>query len=157
MGESKKLIFPVAFSHLCPSYTAISIKCFPWGTNNNKQLLVNALCQHVPFALLPLLNSQPANTPSNAAAPNRTWYTGDAFVYECVCVFLTHLTTEYWIRKGIGLMLIIALAITAKSFGCCMPAKLITVMTSPDCLVLLDMKSLHIAFFLFIQLFSRFH
>lgn len=68
-GESKKLIFPVAFSHLCPSYTAISIKCSPWRTHNNKQLLVNALCQHVPFALLPLLNSQPTNT---AAAPNRT-------------------------------------------------------------------------------------
>lgn len=44
-------------------------------------------------------------------------------------------------------MLIIAPAITAKSFGCFIPAKLITVMISPDCLVLLDMKSLHIAFF----------
>lgn len=75
----------MAFSHLCPSYTAISIKCSPWGTNNNKQLLVNALYQHVPFALLPLLNSQPTNIHSATAAPNWTWHR-DAFVCVSVCI-----------------------------------------------------------------------
>lgn len=65
VGGPKKLIFPVAFSHLCPSCTSISIKCSPWGTNNNKQLLVDALYQHVPFALSPLLNSHHTNTFSN--------------------------------------------------------------------------------------------
>lgn len=62
VGGPKKLIFPVAFWHLCPWCTSISIKCSPWGTNNNKQLLVDALYQHVPFGLSPLLNSHHPNT-----------------------------------------------------------------------------------------------
>lgn len=44
-------------------------------------------------------------------------------------------------------MLIIAPAITAKSFGHCTPAKLLNIMISSDCLVLLVIESLHIAFF----------
>lgn len=46
-------------------------------------------------------------------------------------------------------MLIITLAITAKSFGRGTPAKLLTVMISSDCPVLLALKSLHIAFFIY--------
>lgn len=52
-GGIEKANFPCGLLTPLPSYAVISIKCFPWGTNNNKQLLVNVLCQHVPFALLP--------------------------------------------------------------------------------------------------------
>lgn len=146
----------MAFSHLWPSYPVISIKCFPWGANNNKQLLVNVLCQHVPFALLPFLSSQPMSTPSATTAPVGP-YTGRCIsVHVCVFVFLTCLITESWIRKGIGLMLIIAGAITVKSFGRCMAAKLQTVMILPDCLVLLVMKSFHVAFFFICQVILHF-
>lgn len=64
-----------------------------------------------------------------------------------VCV--TRRDTPRSIRRGIGLMLIIAPAITAKSFGRWMPAKLITALISSDCPLLLVMKSSHIAFFYF--------
>lgn len=147
MGESKKLIFPVAFWHLCPSYTAISIKCVPWGANNNKQLLVNALCQHVPFAPLTFLCTQPTKHSQHQRSirPDLT-RGGGGGAFVCVFVFLTFFffsfATEDRIREGIGLMLIIAPAITAKSFGRCTPAKLLTVLISSDCLVLLGRKSL---------------
>lgn len=146
----------MAFSHLCPSSPVISIKCFPWGANNNKQLLVNVLCQHVPFALLPFLNSQPTSTPSTTAAPVGPDTERCISVHDCVFVFLTHLIAEGWIHEGIGLMLIIAGAITAKSFGRSMAAKLQTVMILPDCLVLLVMKSFHIAFFFICQVTLHF-
>lgn len=133
VGESKKLIFPVAFWHLCPSCTAISIKCSPWGTNNNKQLLVDALCQHVPFALSPLLNSQPANTVGSQPDLKQC----DALVCACLIRALNSYRNRANARNRDG------------HYGekLCKSHACQTAMISSDCLVLLVMKLLHNRFY----------
>lgn len=94
------------------------------------------------FSLYSTYKTLPAPAQHPTGPDTGGW--GGAFV--CVFVFLTFFffsfATEDRIREGIGLMLIIAPAITAKSFGRCTPAKLLTVLISSDCLVLLGRKSL---------------